>query len=944
MKTTNKILSILLVLSMVIAMLPGMSLASQAADEVALDDVMGMYSWVAAGYPELDKKELAINDAKDFRHFQQELGRFGRTFEGYTIYLTADLVLNEDWDSAVSLRWAEGVLSEDSVQAATAPSYTIPGVGTKTENASQLKQFGGIFDGMGHSISGLYLSQNSGSAGSLFGQVIGSAEVKNLAVLKSYFANGGDNLAEAKPLAGIFTKVPGGTTAKISNCYVDIDLYEKSTSKSANLQAMFGGLVGYCAGTLTIEDTVYAGSMSFNKNTTSYRLDNAGGFIGRVNGTAAKPANVTVKNSIFAGKIWSPYQRVAAGIGRTEGVANITMTNCLSLGTFYGSNNTATFIASVLVQGTGVVQNVTLNDCYFYNLSSQRSVYPAGTDNGNCSISVNVNGEEKYYLGMTSTADTGYCDRSYRIALEDYSGLSAKTALESTAIGGNAGHLSDVFVPTLSIVFPAKLYAMFNQIANKGLKAYENAAEGELLYAVDFTGTDGIYTPGKLAGTTANKTYTPSADGAALYIDPIAGTGNNPVIYGGTIGSYKAGEGTYYTMTYKLWVDKTQSATTTGVGGIECVASADDASTKYLAAFVNFNNGNEGFVVNSAAKNARSAIDMDRWATETVDGKEFYTFRVTYDNTKHVATFYVLIDGCTGELSKDWIKLNSYTYLAESDPNLMFSVFTNQTQIQSVVRDVKYYKGSIVQQPKAYEDAANGELLYEVDFRGDSVYTPSMLNNRVANKTYTPSADGAALAIKPIEGKGVNINVYGSAIGNYTASEGTYYTMTYKLWVDKTQSYTTTGVGGIESAASADDATTKYLAAFVNYNNYKQGFMLSDTAANLNTVPGTKDIPSMDSWATETVDGKEYYIFRVTYDNTNHVATSYVLKDGYSGELNHHWIELYSQSFTAADDARLMFSVYTKEIDTTLKEDFEKELEKINKDNPFPKTKNQKTK
>lgn len=36
--------------------------------------------------------------------------------------------------------------------------------------------------------------------------------------------------------------------------------------------------------------------------------------------------------------------------------------------------------------------------------------------------------------------------------------------------------------------------------------------------------------------------------------------------------------------------------------------------------------------------------------------------------------------------------------------------------------------------------------------------------------------------------------------------------------------------------------------------------------------------------------------------------------------------------------------VYTKEIDTTLKEDFEKELEKINKDNPFPKTKNQKTK
>lgn len=406
MKKTNKILSALLALCMVISLFPAVTFATQAAEETTPVQANDMSEWVAAGRPALEDLKLAINDDYDFKIFQLELAKYGTTFEGYTIYLTNDIVLNADWDSSVSLAWSGGVLTEDSVQTTVNPGdlYALPAVDTAA-NAAKAKQFGGVFDGMGHTISGLYTNLNAGNAASVFGQSIGSAEVKDVAIVKSYFANGGEKLGAEKALAGIFTNVPAGTTAKISRCYVDIDLYEKSTS-TKNLEARFGGLVGYCAGTLTIEDSVYAGSMSFNPNKNStYRLDGAGGFIGRVNGTQASPAQVTITNSVFAGTIWSPYQRVAGGIGRCHGYANVNLTNCLILGRYYGVSNAAALLSSVLVQGS-VVQNVTINDCFTVNTDTSTLLIAAGTNNQACNITANVNGVAKYTLNTAVTGNT----------------------------------------------------------------------------------------------------------------------------------------------------------------------------------------------------------------------------------------------------------------------------------------------------------------------------------------------------------------------------------------------------------------------------------------------------------------------------------------------------------------------------------------------------------
>ena len=221
----KKLVSILLVLAMAITLLPSVGVLARAVDPVALEGATDMSDWYDAGREDLTNEVLTINDDYDFKTFQLALAKYGKTFEGCTIYLTADLDLNPGWNSDVSLKWEGKVLTQDSKQQATAPDkdaggYHLPAIDT-TNNAGKKKQFGGVFDGQGHSISGLYLSMNAGNAASLFGQVIGTAEVKNLAVLNSYFANGGElkenpegTLPSTKPLASLFTNVPTGTTAR----------------------------------------------------------------------------------------------------------------------------------------------------------------------------------------------------------------------------------------------------------------------------------------------------------------------------------------------------------------------------------------------------------------------------------------------------------------------------------------------------------------------------------------------------------------------------------------------------------------------------------------------------------------------------------------------------------------------------------------------------------
>ena len=906
MKITNKILSALLVLCMVISLFPGVSFVAQAADEVTPVQAADMSDWVATKFPDLAEKKLAINDVEDFKQFQLALAKWGKTFEGYTIYLTADIDMNPDWDSAVSLAWDGKALTEDSVQTTTGPADTtthMPGIDT-TNNTSKAKQFGGIFEGQGHTISGLYLSLNAGNAASLFGQVIGSAEVKDLAVLRSYFANGGSvTSTEGKPLAGIFTNVPSGTTAKISGCYVDIDLYEKSTS-TKNAQARLGGLVGYCAGTLTIEDTIYAGSMSFNKAVNgTYRLDNAGGFIGRVNGTSESPANVTVKNSVFAGNIWSPYQRAAGFIGRSEGYANVTMANCLTLGRFMGSDNIATMIASVLVQGSSVVQNVTLNDCYFRASDSARIAYPAGTHNGNCSLKINVNGVEKYTLGMTSTATTGYCDETAKISAANFTGLKAKTTLNNTAIGGNTGTLADVFVPTLGIVFPKNLYKNFASIANKGLAVYDDAAIGDLLYTVNFNG-DNVFKPGNIV-LSSKMTYEALDNNTLRVYGNTYVEGNIGAMWGGNIGAYMATADAYYTMTYQVWVDSTDIDPENGdihggtdswisVGGVRHTTTEKEnvygLRLMPWRDMVQFNN-------RTGAIGQAKPVPNDALLEVTTDaeGRSFYTIRVTYDGPNGIATGYALLKGCSGTEASHWIKLTDAAYTTGDDAELMFTIATGNTKVDSIIKNVKYYKGDIVgynYYPKFAEgtvltDVGNGN--YQASHTGVAAADVNAFINkltaegwaRYSNKVVEAGNTIFATLVK--DGYMVHVTYFGDLNGRLHLTYGPASTLLPQVTAAAANDTVTPSVSIIERTDNVLCMVVQLAdGTFVVIDGGRGDSNENKTQEELYLKPGAtaatisrdykKDIETLLSFMQSKTTGKPQVIWMITHGHTDHVG------------------------------------------------------------------------
>ena len=107
--------------------------------------------------------------------------------------------------------------------------------------------YSGTFDGQGHTISGLYVSGNSGKVG-LIGTVSGSATIKNLGIVDSYFNSSGNFLGS------IVGNVDRQSSVTLAN------VYSTSTVKGVNF---IGGLVGGDGkGSVTIINSYFAGKTS----------------------------------------------------------------------------------------------------------------------------------------------------------------------------------------------------------------------------------------------------------------------------------------------------------------------------------------------------------------------------------------------------------------------------------------------------------------------------------------------------------------------------------------------------------------------------------------------------------------------------------------------------------------------------------------------------------
>ena len=290
---------------------------------------------------------LEINDIPDFVAFMNKLDELGSDDNGFKLGAEGNLAAIS-WSGKMPFEGQTVVLNTDIN---LNPGITFSSTGPNNTAAFKFSRtkrqigFGGIFDGQGHTISGLYIDAQKGAAGSIFG-VAGAATkrtnvvVRNLQIKNSLIAN--TNMGAAT----IFSSVAFNSTALIQNVYSEafVRCTSTGTSTDPKLKATvsgvnMGGLCATVGGTLTIDSSVYAGTFSTAsggghkkyvgglvgnitmkklKNNITYNaklnVENSayygyysgnGVYLGKISGNQTAGTVVTVNNSIFLGTMKS---------------------------------------------------------------------------------------------------------------------------------------------------------------------------------------------------------------------------------------------------------------------------------------------------------------------------------------------------------------------------------------------------------------------------------------------------------------------------------------------------------------------------------------------------------------------------------------------------------------------------------------------------------------
>lgn len=294
-----------------------------------------------------DKTEYVLTTANQFVGFQS-LRSDTITYEGITIKLACDMILNEGTVEEILARAAQ-----DSA------SVTI----WKQLNSNWL--FKGTFDGQGHTVSGLYMQLTQTGMRGMFGGVGGNAVIKNFTLTNSYY--GAPTTGTNKyALGGIVARIHSDANVTISNVTVSAYIQEAGQK----FQRIGGFVADITADnvTLTMENCTFNGIASISGNY-------AGGMIGHVSSASA---TITLRNCINRGNIVA--EAFAGGmIGMVEDSNKITLTNCSNEGT----------IAATIKNAGGIVgclnaQTISYSNCT--NKGTVRAEYAMGDLFGSKSV------------------------------------------------------------------------------------------------------------------------------------------------------------------------------------------------------------------------------------------------------------------------------------------------------------------------------------------------------------------------------------------------------------------------------------------------------------------------------------------------------------------------------------------------------------------------------
>lgn len=273
--------------------------------------------------------------------------------------------------------------------------------------------FNGVFDGKGHTISGIGVITPFKAGGSrdygLFGYLNGAAAVKNF-ILKGDVIASGDKYARIgavagyleyannsptvencifigslKGMNGIFN---GGITGNnsggtIRNCSVSADITADSSDAKTTTKTTIGGIAGYCYNGALIENSSFTGSIKYADNISSMRV---GGIAGDNFSSSCIIQNCVVSADID----------LSGGIG---GYGNDQWFNCAGgiAGYNAGVVNNVAVTGFVKLHAEDKQYNVTAGGIVGVNTANSSSY--AENSSINCKVSASSLLAEKAYAG-----------------------------------------------------------------------------------------------------------------------------------------------------------------------------------------------------------------------------------------------------------------------------------------------------------------------------------------------------------------------------------------------------------------------------------------------------------------------------------------------------------------------------------------------------------------
>ena len=254
------------------------AIAQQVAQHYAGGDGTKESPFLISNAAELALLAQDVNTEKDF-----SLGRFFR--------LTQDIVVNT------------GVMATDltKLQDYTGhpPFPETPAIGDFSSE-TDYKAFQGVFDGDGHTISGIYMTANQSVNYLALFRVVEDAEIRNLGIRDEFVYAGAY-------LGGI---VGRAINSRIINCYV-------TDSHVFGWGSNSGGIVAQAIGTTKVQNCYYLGNLN-GKN-------DMGGIVGRIgNGDVNK---VIVENCYTTATITNRLKENKGGVTATNSEGSIVR-NC----------------------------------------------------------------------------------------------------------------------------------------------------------------------------------------------------------------------------------------------------------------------------------------------------------------------------------------------------------------------------------------------------------------------------------------------------------------------------------------------------------------------------------------------------------------------------------------------------------------------------------------